>query len=112
MGHTNYNNMSNKTKNENVNTTHDQPKYAVDETPMVAVTPETHDQPESIFGTVYDCKNLNIRKHPNTNSQILFTVSKGTKIKIDVESSTAEWYKILVNDQEGFCMKKYISLPQ
>lgn len=119
MSHTNYNNVSNKARNENVNVnaTPAQPEAPAAVIPDAATTapvtaPEAPAQPEAIFGMVCDCKNLNIRKNPNVNSQILFTVPNGAKIKIDLGLSTAEWYKVTVNSKEGFCMKKYISLPQ
>lgn len=120
MSHTNYNNVSNKTKPNATNVAPAvQPEPAtttpVTQPETTSVTPttvETPTQPEAIFGTVCDCKNLNIRKNPDANSQILFAVPKDAKVKIDLDSSTAEWYKVFVNDQEGFCMKKFITLPQ
>jgi uncharacterized protein YgiM (DUF1202 family) len=101
MSHTNYNGITSKNDNRasNVNA-------------PVQPEPETVEQEAYISGTVFGCMKLNVRKDPNINADILFTIDKDTEVTIDTEESTAEWYKVFVNDQEGFCMKKYISLPQ
>lgn len=108
MAHTNYNNVSNKTK---PNVTNVAPA-AQPEPATAAPVPEPEAPSAATIGTVFDCKKLNVRTNPNVNAQVLFTINKGTEVKIDLEESTAEWYKVLVNHQEGFCMKKYITLPQ
>ena len=117
MSHTNYNNVSAKTKDNNAPVTPVAPATPVTVTADATaaqnvIVPETPAQPEVVFGTVYDCKKLNIRKSPNANAQVLFTIPKDTKVKIDLNESTVEWYKVTVNNKVGFCMKKYISLPQ
>lgn len=111
MSHTNYNGMSNKTKPATTNVSPVTPPEP-DETLAPATVVETLTSPEPIIGTVFDCNKLNVRKNPNTTSAILFTITKDTKVEINLEESTTEWYKVIVNGQEGFCMKKYITLPQ
>ena len=118
MSHTNYNNVSSKTNHDKTNVAPVQPEPATTTAPVVipettpATPAATVTPPEPVFGRVFDCKNLNIRKNPTTTSQILFTIPKDTLVEIDVEASTAEWYKVVVNDKEGFCMKQFVTLPQ
>lgn len=121
MSHTNYNNMSNKTKTNTPNvapsaqpeTTVTTPAIQPEATMVTATVVETATLPEAIVGTVVNCKKLNVRKNPDANSQVLFTIDKDAEVLIYLESSTAEWYKVLANGLEGFCMKKFVAtLPQ
>lgn len=67
----------------------------------------------SIFGEVVDCARLNIRKEPNTDASILYTVSLNGKLMIDLANSTDEWYSVCNKAGiGGYAMKKYISIKQ
>lgn len=75
-------------------------------------TEEQHDEPiasKPKIGTVVDCTNLNIRKKPNINANVVCTITNGTTVMVDESQSTEEFYKICTEiGEEGFCMKKYI----
>jgi uncharacterized protein YgiM (DUF1202 family) len=110
MSHTNYNAVStNKPNSKDAEVA-----PTVNSTPEIDTTntPAELEQLAWPVGVVADCVKLNVRKEPDLNAAILFTIDKDVEVEIDLESSTAEWYKVIVNNQEGFCMKKYISLPQ
>lgn len=125
MSHTNYNGISTKpTKDETEAQVVD-----LEKTPDVTSTPNldniekagegapnTSNVPEPtplfVLGTVSNCALLNVRETPSLDATILSTIDKDSTVLVDPAESTAEWYKVIVNNQEGFCMKKYISLPQ
>ena len=66
-----------------------------------------------IIGVVTDCLRLNIRKEPNKDSKVAAIVNCLDEVKIDLETSTDEWYAVCtVAGIEGFCMKKYIAVRQ
>lgn len=64
----------------------------------------------STFGVVTNCLLLNVRKEPDLKAEVLFTMSALTEPKIDLENSTKDWYKVSFEGNEGFCLKKYITL--
>ena len=71
---------------------------------------KTETKPQSDKYGVVTCQNLNVRKAPTTASMILRIIPKDTEVKIlsDVNES---WYKVRVGEIEnGFCMKKFISI--
>ena len=49
---------------------------------------------------------INIRKQPNEESNIITTVSEGTVLK--GISQDGEWYKILYNDEEAYVNNEYV----
>lgn len=56
------------------------------------------------------CQNLNVRKAPTTESEILRIIPKDTKVKI-LEDVNETWYKVRIPEIEtGFCMKEFISI--
>lgn len=65
------------------------------------------------FGVVVNCDALNVRNNANVKSIALCTIKKGDKVKIDVDDSTKDFYKVILKSGiEGFCMKKYITVRQ
>lgn len=64
---------------------------------------------EPVFGAVV-CDKLNVRKKPNISAEVLLKINRGTKVKIDTEKSTKEWYKVVTKGVDGYCMKKFIEL--
>lgn len=60
------------------------------------------------FGIVCDCFRLNIRKEPSLASDILSVVPVGMKLEINTTFSDAAWYKVTVDDKEGFALKQYV----
>ena len=64
---------------------------------------------EPVYGAVV-CDKLNVRKKPAISAEVLIKINKGTKVKIDQEKSTKEWYKVVTKGVDGYCMKKFIEL--
>lgn len=61
-------------------------------------------------GIVVDCEKLNVRKAAK-NSDIVTVIDKGSKVTIDDDKSTDEWYRVKTEKNIwGFCMKKYIKI--
>ena len=66
---------------------------------------------EVAFGIVNDCVRLNIRRTPDINASVLYTVDCNGELMIDFKHSTEEWYNVC--NKAGICgyaMKKYISV--
>ena len=118
MSHTNYNGIS--TKNTADEKVVNNPNEIEDVTKLNAnaaeTEPETNtdetNEPEYILGTVAGCAKLNVRKQPSTNAEVLFVIGKDSDVLVDLDESTDDWYKVYINEQEGFCMKKFIKLAQ
>lgn len=73
--------------------------------PVVEAVPEI-----PAIGVVTNCTKLNVRIKPEPGAQIVTVIDAGTQVEIDVEKSTAEWYKVLVPSvNEGYCMRKFIN---
>lgn len=113
MSHINYNNLSKKqtdenekTKPQNVDDIVTNPEYSTTDDTVTNV------EPQEVDGIVDGCKKLNIRKEPNLNAEVLFVVDVYTYVLVDRNASTDAWYKVYVDDAEGFCMKDYITLLQ
>jgi len=62
------------------------------------------------IGVVTNCSVLNVRKIPNPVSEILFTIERGTHVKIDIQGSTENYYRIMIQGVEGFCKKEFIGV--
>lgn len=54
---------------------------------------------------------LNFRKRPNFDSDVIKILDEGTKVKIISDKNT-NFYKVLVGEVEGYCMKKFIKKEQ
>lgn len=118
--HTNYQNMyDNTTKHVEEETTSIETAVETEvEAPVVddvveevAEAPEVQEEKKSeVFGIV-NCKKLNVRKLPDANGTKLCEIAEGTKVQIDVDSSTQEWYSIVTaSGVKGFCMKKFVTV--
>jgi uncharacterized protein YgiM (DUF1202 family) len=81
------------------------PSPVVDPEPVVELV-ETMTLPT---GRVIDCVKLNVREYPETTANILCEIPCGSKVTVDTDSSTRDFYKVY-NEHgiEGYCMKKYI----
>ena len=85
----------------------------VEETKKEEVVEETVEEvPEDKeiirYGSLMNCELLNGRKEPDSNSDILLIINKDDVIKILEELD--EFYKVLVNNKEVYCMKKFIEI--
>lgn len=58
-------------------------------------------------GKVIGGLNLNVRKEPNTNGEIIGTVRDGAAVQI-IEVVNEEWYHIA--SPNGYVMKKYVQV--
>ena len=108
MGKTDYNRISKKSAKDIEITDMVEEVVETD----VFETPEVEAPAEPVLGIVSDCTKLNIRKEADVESSVLFIIGKDSDVLVDLDESTDEWYKVYVNDQEGFCMKDYITLVQ
>lgn len=63
-------------------------------------------QKEVKIGELKDCDLLNVRQEPKIDSPVLLVLDKNSKIEILEELE--DFYKILVNNKEGYCVKKFI----
>ncbi len=59
-------------------------------------------------GVVINCDYLRVRKEASLESDILGLLNKGDEIKIT--GSEKNFYKVLFNDNKGYCLKKFIKL--
>lgn len=86
-----------------------QPEVDVD----LDIIEESKTNPDTVEGVIVDCAKLNIRSVPNKNASVLCVVSSGTKLLIDVSSSTNDWYMVYTEAGiKGYCMKKYVNIGQ
>lgn len=73
----------------------------------------TVEQTVPIFGIVSGCTKLNVRTKPNPNADVAYVVSADTKLNIDLDKSTNDWYHVSnAAGIEGFCMKNYIFIQE
>lgn len=101
MGKKNYNEISKKTDNvEVVDTVEETAEETVVEAPV------EKKEPKIVKGAVDHCEQLRVRKEPSTTSDIVKLINKGAKVKVNLDESTDDFYKV----QDGFCMKKFITL--
>ena len=63
---------------------------------------------ETGFGVV-NCERLFVRKKPDKSAGIATVIMQGTKVKI-LEKCAEPFYKVRVNNIEGYCAKGYIDL--
>lgn len=68
-------------------------------------------EPEIKKGIVRNCELLNVRKEPNTDSDIIKVINHGDEVNIIKEDKgimSADFYKTT----DGYVMKKYIKIIQ
>jgi len=72
---------------------------------------ESQNSEDVKIGFVTNCKKLNVRKEPKTDSDIVCEIDYQTELMIDENESTEEFYKVFTAAGiEGFCMKKFIEI--
>ena len=83
-------------------------QISVDENAYVTPEPEV---PEPTVGTVVDCPRLNVRVKPRANADVVCIIERDSKVMIDEENSTENFYKICTEvGIEGYCMKQFIDI--
>lgn len=107
MSHKNYSGFSRKKEEpQNHQISIDE---ITNETPVETV--ENTEETKTVFGVVDGCDSLNVRKESNKESDVLCIINKSTKIVIDLENSTEDFYKVSTSQGiDGYCMKKFISI--
>lgn len=64
-----------------------------------------------VYGTVFNCKNLNIRKRPTQKSEVIQIIEADQMVQVDKSKSTADFYKVCTaTGAEGYCMKQYVKI--
>lgn len=95
------------------------PKAAEPEAPVVEKKPEpakknygfVEETAPRIFGKVDKCGRLNIRESASKDAKVVAVVSNGTKMRINKEESTNDFYKVsLDTGVSGFASKDFITL--
>lgn len=116
MSHTDYNSISKKNATEETKVNPDPevttPDPEVTPAPVQQPEPEASAQPKYILGIVVDCKRLNVRKEASLTAAIVCIIAVDSDVVVNLDESPDEWYKVHVDDKEGFCMKKFIELAQ
>lgn len=74
---------------------------------------EIEETVEELVGVVSNCLKLNVRTEPNKDSDVVAIVKNLDELKIDLVTSTDDWYAVCtVAGIEGFCMKNFVSVEQ
>ncbi len=61
------------------------------------------------LGVVSGCAKLRVRSEPKFGTNVVCEIEKGTRVMIDPDNSTSDYYKIYTESGvEGFCVKTYI----
>jgi uncharacterized protein YgiM (DUF1202 family) len=61
--------------------------------------------------TVTACLNLNVRKEPKPDAEVVLTIPCNTEVRVDIYESAYQFYKICTaSGIEGFCMKQFITI--
>lgn len=90
--------------------------YAISEpdieiTDIVPEPEQTTMAVENKIGTVIDCPRLNVRVKPHTDADVVCIIERDSKVVIDEENSTKNFYKICTEvGVEGYCMKRFINI--
>lgn len=63
-----------------------------------------------INGRVINCSKLRVRKSPNIKAAVIQELPRNSVVKIDLEGSTDNFYRVFIESKEGFCMKEYIEV--
>ena len=95
MNQTNYNNVAKKSNKQNDEKNKDVAK-------KVTV----------LKGHIVNCEALNMRAKASIDSQIIHVIHMDDVLSINIDNSTEEWLKVSVNNVNGFCMKKYVSINE
>lgn len=64
-----------------------------------------------VTGVVTDCLRVAVYKEPRANSGIVKVVTALTRVTVDLEKSTDDFYRISTSKGiQGYCMKKFIAV--
>lgn len=85
----------------------------VEETVEEVVIPEVKEkvEPKTLRGIVTGCSKLNVRIKANVKADVVSVIDAKTEVVVYPDESTKDWYKVLIKGvNEGFCMKKFITI--
>lgn len=110
MGNKNYSKFSqhfNKNKEQRNEVIEGQ--ITIDE--LVKGEQEVENVTKTVLGVISGCEKLNMREDSNKESNIVAILTKNAEVTINLTESTEDFYKVCTAaGQEGYCMKKFISI--
>lgn len=72
---------------------------------------ETEELSNSTIGIVSNCKKLRVRNYPGLEANVICEIEAGSKVEIDENESTEEFYKVCTETGiDGYCMKRFIKV--
>ena len=99
--------------NENINSTEEIVNEFVDETvenSSKEITEE--DIVLEVLGVVTGCNLLNVRSQPEADSDVITVIPIDSIVTISDINASQDFYKVLIGDLEGYCMKKFIKIKE
>ena len=76
-------------------------------------TPDPEPTVEPTIGVVSGTKKLNVRAEPSLDSEIVCVLSKDSKVMIDLEQSTDDWFNVYTEaGLDGYCMSDYVTIEE
>lgn len=85
----------------------------IEETINETVIPEVEKEitPKTVLGIVTGCSKLNVRVKANIKATVASVIDAKTEVVVYPDESTKDWYKVVIKGvNEGFCMKKFITI--
>lgn len=74
---------------------------------------ETSDEIQlEVIGTVEGCELLNVRSKPEAGAEIVTVIPVDSIVTVSDVNASPDFYKVLIGDLEGFCMKKFIKIKE
>lgn len=74
---------------------------------------ETSDEIQlEVIGTVEGCELLNVRSKPEAGAEIVTVIPVDSIVTVNDVNASPDFYKVLIGDLEGFCMKKFIKIKE
>lgn len=99
--------------NENINSTEEIVNEFVDETVENSSKETTEeDIVLEVLGVVTGCNLLNVRSQPEADSDVITVIPIDSIVTISNINASQDFYKVLIGDLEGYCMKKFIKIKE
>lgn len=96
---------------QSVNSSVEKEDLPSEENSNVESVDETTNVTEKTNGVVCGCETLFVRSEANKESSPLTIIEKDSKVEIDLDQSTEDFYKVTIESGiEGYCMKKFIEI--
>lgn len=85
----------------------------IEEPVVEEVIEETSDEIQlEVIGTVEGCELLNVRSKPEADAEIVTVIPVNSIVTVSDVNASPDFYKVLIGDLEGFCMKKFIKIKE